>query len=500
MSRPVRRLVIVLLAVGIASGAATAGAQNGSPERGTARGDTSSFWLSEEASADSLDAFWSNLQQEWRADLPENMVDFGLEEFQVDSLLAIGEIKLQQLVAGTLWRSNFELIRLPEFNRVQGPVGRVAWSLAKVGPNRPVFRIQGGYAFANQRPVAEAALDLPLKRRRWELDNGRGQGREYQLLALRLTARKDVVRFAGDDRRATRTLSALIYGADPNHYFEERRADARLTARLTRGTSAWLSAGYSQERRLSQEMDWNLLGRDLSPDGNRMADGLNAKRLTGGTEGTFGPLSLQAETAWWRAEDSDFMDRLSGIGTDLPGQGGADYLRLSVAAELDYLDGLGNQWLLRGSHRRQDKPAPRQWRYWLGDFNENQGMLRGYQAGELSGEIASSASVDLRLNFDLWRTLHVPLLGRLNMQPILFGDWGHTRNRNWMGKTYDDVASADPLAADLGDGAQGWRADAGFGFAVPGLAPVSHMRIYAARAVGQGSGDADWRVLFAFER
>jgi hypothetical protein len=232
-----------------------------------------------------------------------------------------------------------------------------------------------------------------------------------------LSARKDVVRFAGDDRRATRALSALLYGSDPNHYFEERRVDARLTARITRQSSCWLEAGYSQERPQAQEMDWNLFGRDLSPDANRLAEGLNVRRLTGGAESQFGPLHLAASTAWWRAEDSDFVDRLSGVGLLVPGEGGADYLRVSVAAELDYLDGLGNRWFVRGHHRRQDKPAPRHWRSWLGDFNENQGMLRGYEAGELSGEIASSASVDLRLNFDLWRTLHVPLLKRFRMQP-----------------------------------------------------------------------------------
>ena len=37
-------------------------------------------------------------------------------------------------------------------------------------------------------------------------------------------------------------------------------------------------------------------------------------------------------------------------------------------------------------------------------------------------------------------------------------------------------------------------------FSIPGFEPVSKMRIYAARPVGQGSGDEDWRVLFAFER
>ena len=40
----------------------------------------------------------------------------------------------------------------------------------------------------------------------------------------------------------------------------------------------------------------------------------------------------------------------------------------------------------------------------------------------------------------------------------------------------------------------------GFGFAVHGLQPVSKMRIYAAKPVGNGCGDRDWRVLFAFER
>ena len=71
-----------------------AAALQAGPEPGRARGDTSSFWLSEGASADSLDVFWSGLQQEWLDELSEDVTRFELAESQLDSLLAIGEVKL----------------------------------------------------------------------------------------------------------------------------------------------------------------------------------------------------------------------------------------------------------------------------------------------------------------------------------------------------------------------------------------------------------------------
>ena len=452
-----------------------------------ARGDTSSFWLSNEASADSMNAFWNSLQREWLDQVPESIVEFGLEEFKIDSLQAIGTVKLEELLAGTLWRSKLQLLVLPEFNRVQGPVTRLGWSLRNVGPNRPVFRIRGGYAFANQRPVLDARLDVPLVRRKWRLSKGRGLGSEYQLLSMQLSGGKDVTRFAGDDRRFTRAFTAFGYGADPNHYYEERQIRGRLTAQLAREASWWAEAGYSEHRSLDQETDWNLFGRDLSPDGNRRAQDLDVRRFASGGDFRWGPLTLEGEMAWLRAAKTDFR-------------------RVAVAAKVDQLDRLGNQWVLQGHHRWIDRSAPVQWRSWLGGYNADQGMLRGYGPAELSGEISHQASLDLRLNFDLLRTLRVPVIKEMGWQPIVFADWGKTKNQGAGPGNFPAgwSTAVDPVAVALGEGEQGWRADVGFGFGrrydLPGLWDFNKMRFFVAKPVGNGQGDRDWRVLFAFER
>lgn len=470
------------------------------PDR-PARGDSSSFWLSDEESNERLDEFWNSLQQEWRAELPETITEFGLPETEVDSLQALGQVMLDDLVAGTLWRSELHWLRVPDYNRVQGPVARVGWTLRKVGPNRPVFRIQVGYAVADQRPVGMAYLEWPLLRRRWELSDDRGLGAQYALLKLDLQASQDAGRFAGDQRRLTRSLTALLYGSDPNHYYEKRRAGARLGLQITRSSRLWLLGGWGQDRPRAQETDFNLFGRDLSPAGNRRAEGLDLLRAGAGAEAKLGPLRLQGELEWRRATEAAFVDRLAGLdAVASPGAGEADYLIASATADLQLFDPLGNRWRLQAAHRQADKPQPRQWRSWLGDYQPDGPMLRGYEAGELSGDIAHAASLDVGLNFDLWRLLRVPLLGRLGLQPLLFADWGKTRNETYQGHDYSGVASFDPVASELGEGAQDWRADAGFGFSIPGLQPISRMHLYAARPVGRGAGDEGWRVLFAFER
>lgn len=491
-----RAALLPLLAALFVLLAGPAGAQDrrATDSARTARGDTSSFWMSDEASADSLDAFWDRLQTEWQADLPDSLREFGITDFRVDSLQAIGAVKLQEMVAGTLWRSDLSWLQLPDYNRVQGPVVRMAWRLENVGLNRPVFRIQSGFGFGNLRPVGEASLHLPLLKRRWRLGGGRGTGDEYQLLAVDLFGRKQARRFAGDDRHAARVISAVLYGADPNHYYERRDVEARLTARLTRRASVWAGAVYGQERAQDQQMDWNLLNRDLSPDGNRRADGLTARTFAVGGDWRWGPLRLAGGLDWLRLSESAFSDRLGA------GSGRVHLRRLQLRVDGEQLDFLGNRWFVRGRHLWHDNPAPLQMRGWLGDYNDRNGMLRGFEAGELSGDIASAASVDLRLNFDLWRTLRVPVLGRLGMQPILFADWGKTKNQDGPGSSSLVGVAPDPVAALLGEGGQDWRADVGFGFAVPALEPVGKIRIYAARPVGQGAGERDWRVLVAVER
>ena len=98
--------------------------------------------------------------------------------------------------------------------------------------------------------------------------------------------------------------------------------------------------------------------------------------------------------------------------------------------------------MLRGAHRSFDGTAPVQWKSWLGDHS----TLRGYNAGELTGDVGAHASLDARLGFDVLRAVRVPLLKNWGLQPIGFVDWG---------KTWDAAGGA----VGPGEGARDWRMD-----------------------------------------
>jgi hemolysin activation/secretion protein len=135
----------------------------------------------------------------------------------------------------------------------------------------------------------------------------------------------------------------------------------------------------------------------------------------------------------------------------------------------------------------------------MGDY----GTLRGYQAGELAGDEGAWSSLDLRINFDLWRSLGMPVLKSLGLQPLLFGDWAYTQNQDGPISTGAADSSQPPNPA-WGPGLQGWRADLGFGFGrrfdLPLFSGKPNLRFYLAHPVGDGSEGHGWRFLIAFER
>ena len=152
------------------------------------------------------------------------------------------------------------------------------------------------------------------------------------------------------------------------------------------------------------------------------------------------------------------------------------------------MDRSGNRWLLAGGVREFDRQTPLQWKTWMGDY----GTLRGYPAGVLTGDGGSWASLDLRLGWDMWRALRVPLLKGLGLQPIGFADYGHTWNKS------------GSYAAGPEEGVQDWRTNVGFGFGrrfdLPGLGANNNLRMYAAAPVGNGREGYGWRFLIAFEK
>jgi len=447
------------------------------------------FWLSPEASRDSLDAFWGGIDRDWEGELTPELEPITLTPLQIDSLTTVGEKELVDLRRAR-WRVRPSLVQVPGYNRVQGFSMFTGVRLDRPGPHRPGLDLRGGYGFANERWLFDARLDLPLVVARGA-DSGdaggptEGSARNRRRLGLTVTGTKQASLFAGDDRRHERSISSFFWGSDPNMYLEHRGVGAELDGRPARGLILRAGGGWYEQRRLEQRTSWNVLGRRLRPDGNLAADALDERRLWGGFTWTRGVLAVDGTATWRRATDAAFL----GAGS---GRGDGDFLQLEAGGRADLLDGLGNRWVLKGRVRELGRDGeaagPIQWKTWLGDH----GTLRGHQAGELTGDGGAWASLDFHANWDLFRALRVPVLKKWGLQPHLFGDWA---------RTWDD---SGPYAVRPGEGARGSRADLGFGFGrnfdLPGLGEFRNLRLHAAHPVGEGSGGKGWRVLLAFER
>lgn len=442
----------------------------------TAEEIASGFWLTEEASNDSLATYWNEMGDQWEAELSPQTIPITLSFDRADSLSEVGTTRLQDLRDGNLWRVKPEYVKTPGYNRVQGVVASVGLTIEKQGPANPSLQLAAGYAFANKRPVFDGALNVPLLRSRWSLNNAPTDGRAYlgatyEVLALHFAGRKGSGLFGGDSRRHTRSATAFFYGSDPNHYFEERGLNGHLTWRLSKDLVVYAGGGYVQHRPWSTESGWNLLGRSLRPQENMAALHLDDSYGEAGADWSWRALELAGRVTWH----------------DLGDAPNASPLEFNISGELDLLGLFGNQWLLKASHRSFDNTAPLQWKSWMGDY----GPLRGYNAGELTGDAGIHGSLDTRFGLDLFQMARVPLLKNWRLQPIGFVDWG---------KTWD--TGSGPV--DPAEGARGWRMDVGFGFGkrfdLPGLGEFKNIRLYAAHPVGDGSDGHGWRFLLGFEK
>lgn len=441
------------------------------------------FWLSEKASNDSLSTYWKQMSHDWKSELSPEAIPVTLNMAKIDSLTGAGASRLLDLRQGNLWVVKPQYLKAPSYNRTQGVVARVGLSLEKQGPHNPGLDLSAGYAFANQRSVFTGELALPLVRSRWKLDDAPYDDREYlgavyEVLSLKFSGGKDSSLFAGDNRRHTRSATSFFYGSDPNHYYEERGLEGQLAWRLSRNLVLSAGGGLTEHRAWEQQTSWNVLGRSLGPDGNLAADNLDDVFASASASWNSGPLQLAGLMKW-----HDFQNA--------PALNGKSTMReFRVSGQLDMLDGLGTQWLLKGSHSGFDGTAPVQWKSWLGDY----GTLRGYNAGELTGDADFHASLDARFGFDLFQAAKIPVLKNWRFQPIGFVDWGRT----W------DVGPGAIGPEKPGEGSRGSRMDVGFGFGkrfdVPGLGEFKNIRIYAAHPVAGGSEGHGWRVLLGFEK
>jgi len=443
--------------------------------------DTLALWITPEAAADSLDAFWTDVDDAWLLPVDATLTDFGLDGAALDSLAIVGHEKLADMMAGRAWRFSLNKLHSAGFNRVQGPYLGMGARLQQLQQYGTDLRLSGGYGFSSKRPYYEARTRLTLLKAQRRLKYESGRGRPWPLLSLHLDGGKRVRTFGGE-ATLPGGFVGLVSGQGPYHYFEDRGGGMQVHLRPK--PQLRLSGGflYAQQRPLRMGTDWNLLGQSLDPADNLQIPALNTFAYTTNLFWSWRGLSGSGSLQWHELSNSPLL-----VGYGDPADPGAhpgylDMRRLELSVEADLLEAHGNRVLLRGNWLSHDRQAPLHWKAFLGGYK----TLRGYPEMTLAGDRAAWASLDVRLGFDLLKATRLPLLKSLGLQPIVFTDWGRT----W---TVDGPAAAF--------GAEGWRANAGFGFGKMLLAPGirGNLRVYAAHQVFDGMGDEPWRFVIALE-
>ena len=414
-------------------------------------------------------AFWSAIDGAWEAALPPALLAAPalalppLAPAQLDSLSRAGEQALAAMPSSPPWRVRLRPLA-PAFNRAQGFAPRVGLRLDRVGSEARV-EAQGGVGLADHRATWGLSAQAPLSR----------------ALVLGIGGVRETAAFAGDGRPGWRSWSALLWGADPNHYLDRTAWQASLA--WQHDDDAWLTAtaGRARELPLAVRTTWNMAGRELSPDAMRAADALDDRTVGLAGGGRVGVVTAHAAVARHRLSARDGSDDERTLDT------------WSCGAKAQRLDVIGNRWTLRAGGRGASGIAPAQLKSWAGDWwpgdalDGGGGSLCGWPAGTLAGDRGAWASLAVDLNADPWRALGVPGLRSLRLQPLLFAEWA----RAWGGPS---VAGA----------ATGSRADVGLGFSrrvdLPLAGVGSRVEVRAARAVGDGAEGEGWRVLVGIGR
>ncbi|MBC8423008.1 hypothetical protein H8E07_02690 [bacterium] len=444
--------------------------------RGGPADPDSLIWASEEAAVDSLNAYWRGLESDWYEPLTLDELDLGLSAVQLDSLVIEGDTVIARMIAGRPWLTRVRPLRHARFNRVTGLDVGGEVVLYRPGVRQPRLSSRASYGLSWKKLSHAHSLSLPVATARLYDDEGYRSRAPWTWLPLEAEGGHGAEWFAGD-RREERNLAAFFSGEDPNHYYARTHWRASLRLRPRPFLTLWLGGGGGRHRPLGVRTDWSLFGDREAVGGNLQVAGLSRRTLHAGLQVSRGGLWMRGRQEWHRVSDSPLPDVADAAG------GKAWYRRLAMKAGWHGHDPWGDEWVLSANWQSLDRQAPLEWMTYLGDH----GTLRGFAARELAGDRGAWASLDVRWDLDPFRTLRIPLLKGLGLQPITFADWGRVER---IDGALDDYPGAD-----------GWRADVGVGLGKRlGLGGMlNHVRAYAARPVGAGSEGRPWVFVVALE-
>ncbi len=416
------------------------------------------FWLTPEAAADSLAAFWIRVDEPWVADsLEDSPGPESPSAARADSLTAWADEQLTAMAhRGRPYRLRI-VPSWPRFNRVQGPVPGVELDLARAGSARATVGLRAGMGTADGR--FQGGLS-------WEpVDRSASWG-------CWLKGRWETSSFGAEPERPLQDVAAALYGHDPRHYYEHRSVQAGVRWALT---PHWLLAGSVtafRQRPLEVGTTWNLGGGGLSPVGNLAADEVAGRRLD---------LHLRWRSAGWDMRAG--LTRLAGLSRKGP-------LGLTGAISWQGQDGLGDSWSVRMHGRHWDRSAPLQDQVWLGDA----GTLSGWPAGRLRGNEGIWGSVTVEGAGDVLRALRIPVLGGWRLQPVGLVEAGWTGEAGlWSDRSDADLASAGGPLGSLGAGLQ-------HRLGLPFLGERQKLRLMACQPVGPGARQAGLRFTLSLAK
>ncbi len=416
--------------------------------------DPREFWLDPEAAADSLAVFWTRVDRPWVSS-GSCLSGHPGRSVSSDSVRDWADVQLADLAAQGRHLRRGLVPLLPRFNRVQGLVPRVKLELKREGSGEASARAILGLGLATGRLDGRGMIVGGASEggARWQLEAG-SQTRSFGMVA----------------DPPLRDGAALITGHDPRSFYADRRAQAGLRWGRTRGVFVEGSVAAYRQRSLQVATRWNLVGAGLSPDDNLVADSVSGQRV--------------GFDLGWRSRPWNFRGgllKLTGLGRKGP-------LQMSLDARWQGMDSVGNAWMVQVHGRRWTRTAPLQDQVWLGDA----GSLSGWSAGVLRGNVGVWGSVEVEGAWDPWRSLGIPVLARLGLQPVGLLEAGWTAEPGVWNVCATDVPPSGPLGS-LGIGFQRY-------LGLPMLGDRQKLRLMASWPLGPGASDAGLRLVLGLAK
>ncbi|MCP4143712.1 MAG: hypothetical protein GY752_00350 [bacterium] len=424
------------------------------------------IWVSEEAASDSLSSFWDSLDSDWYEPLTPEEIGMGLTDAEYDSVLTESNLMIHRIRYNNPWRFRMRKLARVGFNRVEGFHPGSSWLLTRRGQRQPEFNLGASYGIASHKVMWDLKADVPLKTARPVDENGIATKYPWTSLAFVTEAGRHTANFGGLEREVY-NFTSMLYGVDPNSYYEADYWASALAYSPHRNVRLKFGGGIGKNDSMPVATRWSLFGDESDVSDNLQVAGLRYRDLFTQLDWKFNKLSLSGKASWKRV--SDYPDR------------DPYWIRqFNLSGKYLHMDRFGNEIELRAKSQSMDRTAPMEWKFMLGDY----GSLRGYEGIELAGDKGAFASIDFRFGNDPLAKIGLPIFDALSLQPVLFFDSG------WV----DDISTPTEF------GGTGWRHNAGFGlskyFALPGL--FERITVYAARPVGENSQDQPWRFVVGF--